>query len=617
MESFLRRWRQDALDKHQLDSAIFIGDKLLALTNADEDAYILAQTHFTAGNYTRAISFVSRSDLLQRSAAARYLSAHCYIKQNRHEDALGILGDKNPVHLITTSDSARRKLQHMTNGLSSKQGGKSRGLTRVDRVDRSEERDREDATNLKYEAGMCYLRGLCYAKQNAFDRAKECYKDAVRIDVQCFEAFDQLMKNSLMSPGEEWDFLDSLNFDSIPSDPDAPANAQEGALFTRNLYITRLSKYARPEDFNTAIETLSSHYRLSENSDILHAKAEILFTSSRFEAALILTSAILEYDPYNFASMPLHLALLYQLNHTNALFALSHDLADTHPGEPCTWLAVGTYYLSTNRIPEARSYFSKASLMDPHFGPAWIGFAHTFAAEGEGDQAIAAYSTAARLFQGTHLPQMFLGMQEIALDNLTIAREYLTTAYTLSDRDPLLVNELGVVAYKEGEYESAVRHFMLALRIAEENEAPAHQYNSTRLNLAHALRRGGQFQEALEQFDEVIRLGMRDCGVFTSKGLVLLELDQAFEATVALHEGLAISPQDPIASDLLAKALSCLEEEGVLGGADEEAVDIGLRNKLAEVKRTRDTGRRRRPRKQVYDSMDLDGGEGGAGGARP
>lgn len=512
------------------------------------------------------------------------------------------------MHLITTADAARRKLQHLTNGLSSKQHGKSKAPSRSERADRSEERDLERSSNIKYEAGMCYLRGLCYAKQNAFDRAKECYKDAVRIDVQCFEAFDQLMKNSLMSPGEEWDFVESLNFDSIQPDPGEAGTAQEAAGFTRNLYITRLSKYARPEEFNAAIETLSSHYHLSENPDILLAKAEILFTSSRIEPALVLTSAILESDPYNFACLPLHLSLLHKLGNTNALFALSHDLADTHPSEPCTWLAVGTYYLSTNRIPEARSYFSRASLMDPHFGPAWIGFAHTFAAEGEGDQAIAAYSTAARLFQGTHLPQLFLGMQEIALDNLAIAREYLTTAYNLCDRDPLLLNEIGVCAYKEEDYESAIRHFILALRIADDNEAPPQQYRDTRQNLAHALRRSGRHQEALEQYDEVIRLGQRDCGVFASKGLVLLELDQPFEATVTLHEGLAISPQDPLASELLGKALALLEGEGVLGGADEEAADLGIQSKLAEVRRARGTvaGKRRRAVRED-DGMDLDG----------
>lgn len=33
MERFLREWRQDALNKAQYESAIFIGDKLLALTS--------------------------------------------------------------------------------------------------------------------------------------------------------------------------------------------------------------------------------------------------------------------------------------------------------------------------------------------------------------------------------------------------------------------------------------------------------------------------------------------------------------------------------------------------------------------------------------------------------
>lgn len=34
MEKFLRDWRQDALNKAQYESAIFIGDKLLALTSS-------------------------------------------------------------------------------------------------------------------------------------------------------------------------------------------------------------------------------------------------------------------------------------------------------------------------------------------------------------------------------------------------------------------------------------------------------------------------------------------------------------------------------------------------------------------------------------------------------
>ena len=38
MEKFLREWRQDALNKAQYESAIFIGDKLLALTSRRSSA---------------------------------------------------------------------------------------------------------------------------------------------------------------------------------------------------------------------------------------------------------------------------------------------------------------------------------------------------------------------------------------------------------------------------------------------------------------------------------------------------------------------------------------------------------------------------------------------------
>ncbi|KAK3078424.1 hypothetical protein LTS18_007549, partial [Coniosporium uncinatum] len=203
MERFLKEWRQDALDKNQHETAIFIGDKLLALTGDANDAFWLAQVHFVTGNYSRALNFLTQHNLLTGHAACKYLAGQCLVKQGKYDEALSILGDKNPVHLITAPGSARRKHLHVRDKL--RNGTKHDGAAgRSDRIDRSEERDAVETSAIRYEAAMCYLRGLCHAKVNAFDRAKECYKDAVRIDVQCFEAFDQLMKNSLMSPTEEW-----------------------------------------------------------------------------------------------------------------------------------------------------------------------------------------------------------------------------------------------------------------------------------------------------------------------------------------------------------------------------------------------------------------------------
>ncbi|MCJ1293348.1 anaphase promoting complex subunit cdc16 [Xylographa carneopallida] len=602
MEKLLKDWRQDAINKHQYESAIYIGDKLLALTNDPKDAFWLAQVHFSTGNYTRAQSFLTKHNLVDHSPSCRYLAAHCNIKQYKYDEALGILGDKNPSHLISSSSKARRKLQH-TSGNLRNGAGKTAKLARPDRIEVSEERDREDVSDVKFEAAMCYLRGMCFAKQNAFDRAKECYKDAVRIDVQCFEAFDQLMKNSLMSPDEEWAFLESLDFDSISAE-DA-STSQEAAQFVKMLYTTRLSKYKNPAEFNNATETLSTHYRLAQNPDLLLAKADLLFTQCRFKEALAITTSILDTDEYNFAIYPLHLACLHELSQTNTLFLLSHRLADHHPDEPATWLAVGVYYLSISKIAEARRFFSKASMMDPHFGPAWIGFAHTFAAEGEHDQAISAYSTAARLFQGTHLPQLFLGMQNLQLNNMTLAQEYLNAAHQLCQTDPLLLNELGVVFYHLDHLAPAITMFTRALTIARDIDSDPKAWIATRANLGHAYRRQSQWVPALAEFEEVLRQGGKDAGIFTAKGLVLLEMGRAWEAVVALHEALGISAQDPVATDLLSRALEENSRGDGMGGlslgesfgAGDEAVEgVVERRKegvLRAVERRRDMGRGR------------------------
>ena len=581
---------------------------MLTLAGDDNDAFWLAQAHFSTGNYSRAQSFLARGSLTDRIPQCRYLAAHCSIKLGRTDEALAMLGDKNPTHLVAAPGSARQKLRHV--GVRHHKNG-----ARSERVPTSEERDREDVDNLKSEAGMCYLRGVCFAKQNSFDRAKDCYKTACQIDVQCFEAFDALMANSLMSPNEEWAFLESLNFDSITVSGN-PSLSQEAAEFTKTLYTTRLSKYSRPDEFEEAVEQLTTHYKLADNPDIILAKADLMFTHCRFSKALALTSAVLAEDKYNFAVLPVHLAALHELGQKNALFLLSHDLTDTHPSEPCTWLAVGIYYLSINRIAEARRYFSKASVMDPHFGPAWIGFAHTFAAEGEHDQAISAYSTAARLFQGTHLPQLFLGMQNLPLNNLALAHEYLNTAYELCQSDPLLLNEMGVVYYHQDHMIDAISMFRRALLLSEQNGADPAAWLPTRMNLGHAFRRHSQFDDALSTFEEVLRHGVKDAAIFAAKGLVLLEMGDSWQAVVTLHEALAVAPQDPMATDLLNRALAINEDEsggGHGGTAPEKGVfaekfedgwdtDLELERQimgLKEVQQNRVSGRRRKGRRQM------------------
>ena len=92
---------------------------------------------------------------------------------------------------------------------------------------------------------------------------------------------------------------------------------------------------------------------------------------------------------------------MHHLPHLHSkLFILAHEMVEKEPESAISWYAVGVWYLTSKKWAEARTYFSKTSLMDPRFAPAWIAFAHTFALEGEHDHAVTAYSTCARLFTG-------------------------------------------------------------------------------------------------------------------------------------------------------------------------------------------------------------------------
>lgn len=534
----------------------------------------------------------------------------------------------------------------------------SHTISKTDRIEHSEERerDREQEKDIKFEAAMCHLRGLCYSKRNAFDRAKDCFIKAVKIDVQCFEAFDQLMKHSLLKPNEELALLDQLDFDSIKTED--PTLAQEAAQFTKLLYTTRLSKYASPSALSNATETLSTHYNLSNNPDLLLSRAETLYTQCRFQEALTITSSILNSQNipswssstsndapttplgHNPTLYPLHLACLYETSSHTGLFLLSHTLSQHAPHEAYTYLAIGTYYLSTQRVPEARRFFSKASLMDPHSAAAWIGFAHTFAAEGEHDQAIAAYSTAVRLFQGSHLPQLFIGMQHLALNNMTTAWEHCLLAWQMSHGglkegqgpfddenpdvdgdtatgiskgssstggDPLVLNELGVILYHQANLPAAVQLFRQSLYLAAELGWSPSAWVATRANLAHGLRRLGRFRESLGELDECLRIctgggglavpgrasstgsasisaggggsvGVEDRSmigsIHTSRGLVLLSLERAQDAVIALHEAVRVLGGDAsgggMAGTLLARAVEIWGAEGRRREEEEE-----------------------------------------------
>lgn len=354
--------------------------------------------------------------------------------------------------------------------------------------------------------------------------------------------------------------------------------ASEDVPLIEALYKLRLSKYRSSEQIAELTKALATKFSLKDNTDVLLAEAELLFTQCRFKESLTVSKKILALDPYKFGVVPLHLTCLHELGQRNELFLLSNDMVERHPEEPSSWLAVGVYYMSIGKVADARRHFSKASVMNPRFGPAWIGFAHSFASEGEHDQAISAYTTAARLFQGTHLPSLFLGMQHLQLNNIVLADEYLNTAYEMCNCDPLLLNELGVVCFHKGQLDEAIGWFEYALEVAEKTGSHRCAWTSTHANLGHACRRLRRFDEALTHFDHVARLSPLDPTVYTARGTIYLHLGRFDDAVTSFHQALSLKPHDALVTDLLERALQDASEQlpSALTDQDEADVDVQL-----------------------------------------
>ncbi|KAG0025965.1 anaphase promoting complex subunit cdc16 [Podila clonocystis] len=407
--------------------------------------------------------------------------------------------------------------------------------------------DSEDMI-IDLEASMCYLRGMVFKNLNNIERAKECFQEALKVDVKCYDALDCLISNNMLTVKEERDLIDSLPFNKQLSEHDAS--------FVKMLYESKLKKFDNQEE-QTEINTALTAKFQRENADLLYSKAEIYFAQYRFNQSLECTKRILKADKFNLACLPMHLVSLYELDLKNDLFSIAHELVDLHPKSAVAWFAVGVYYYLTNNMIEARRYFGKASSIDPHFGPAWIGFGHSFAAEGEHDQAISAYATSSKLFQGSHLGSMYIGMQHLQQNNVLLAQKYFTGCLTICDTDPVLLNEVAVMNFNLGQYDEALDYLHRALKKLEFTQRKNIIWETAWLNLAHTYRKLGNHDEAEKYFLKVdsVALGATKAAALVGLGFIYQIMGQLSDAIEAYHKVLAIRPSDQIASDMLQMVL--------------------------------------------------------------
>lgn len=211
-------------------------------------------------------------------------------------------------------------------------------------------------------------------------------------------------------------------------------------------------------------------------------------------------------DFFNFRSLITHVACLSELKLYNEIYYIANRLIKAFPYNSVTWYVVGVYYFTIKKNLAARGYFKRALKIDPSAAEAWIGFGHTFVEEGQIEQSLTAYSTSIRLMTGMHQPVMHVGTQHMCLSNLQLAAEYFKMAYSIYPHDPILLNEIGALCYKEKNYEEAAGKFMFALELSSTQNLNQDMLKIIHSNLANTYRRMKVYDKAIENYERALEL---------------------------------------------------------------------------------------------------------------
>nr|XP_060625653.1 cell division cycle protein 16 homolog isoform X1 [Anolis sagrei ordinatus] len=541
LERLRKRVRQ-YIDQQQYQSALFWADKVASLSHEDpQDIYWLAQCLYLTAQYHRAAHALRSRKLDKLFEACRYLAARCHYAAKEYQQALDILDMEEPINrkLFEKFLKAESELKDCSSDW--------------------------EVSQSSMRSSICLLRGKIYDALDNRTLATASYKDALKIDVYCFEAFDLLTSHHMLTAEEEKELLANLCL--------GKRCTEEEQVLLRFLFENKLKKYNKPSE--TVIP--ESVDGLQDNLDVVVSLAERHYYNCDFKMCYKLTSVVMEKDPFHASCLPVHIGTLVELNKANELFYLSHKLVDLYPNNPVSWFAVGCYYLMVGHKNEhARRYLSKATTLERTYGPAWIAYGHSFAVESEHDQAMAAYFTAAQLMKGCHLPMLYIGLEYGLTNNSKLAERFFSQALSIAPEDPFVMHEVGVVAFQNGDWKTAEKWFLDALEKIKAigNEVTVDKWEPLLNNLGHVCRKLKKYEEALEYHRQALVLIPQNASTYSAIGYIHSLMGNFESAIDYFHTALGLRRDDTFSVTMLGH---CIE---MYIGDSEAYIGTAIKDKL-------------------------------------
>jgi anaphase-promoting complex subunit 6 len=531
----IRSMIQDLMAKHQYKGAMYYASKLVIMSNfAPKDMFLLANSLFLDSQYHRCYELLDSRGLVHVDVRFRLLAAQCLVAQNLWEECVALLDD--------CGASGVSNLPYACGGE-------------------------------KMASALCAILGKAYGQLENFKKSTLWLREALAQDPFNAEAFTLLLESCRLNEEEELALVEEVA-STLPENAEWLKNLYwsmcrgrgvessgrvKGALESlscstkasggaaANKVTTRSSSRNEKQPFACSLP-----HPLSQDGDVVSARATMLINRGRFSEAYGMTKSVLDRELYNTRLLPLHLSIAVKLKKKNDIFVLGHKLMDRNPDAAESWFAAGCYYYVTEQYSSARNFFGKATTINKLFAPAWIAYAHSFACMDETDQAMAAYRTAARLFPGLYQPVLGMALEYSRMNNMALAEKMCRLAHHKCPNDPFLLHEMGTMAFKNGRYkearsllEEAVNEFDV---VDEDREVAL-------VNLGHVYRKLSLYGMSIAVLEKALVLQPYQAGTHSAIAYAYQLAGDPMQAVEAYHKALSLRPEDPFAINMLETAL--------------------------------------------------------------
>jgi len=155
---------------------------------------------------------------------------------------------------------------------------------------------------------------------------------------------------------------------------------------------------------------------------------------------------------------------------------------------------------------------------------------------------------------GSYLPSLCIGIELLRSNNYPLAKQFIVKSLEICPYDPLIYNELGVVFFKNKEYQNAIEQFNTALGLIDEQSNQL-VWEPIFFNIGHCYRKLREYDEALKYYHKALTLSPKQSSSLSAIAFTYHLKGDISEAIEYYHISLSYYPEDTFVNGMLKEAL--------------------------------------------------------------